>query len=166
VMDRLKSAFQFSFLMITIFALQGCVTNEGGGFALGSIGKKGSHAWHMSASNSEKSRYYSSQSEVGLCNMWAENYPGGRPAWRKNREDVGNELVKRGLSAMYCANPTADETNVARDAAATSLRRAKAAEAEAQNQRNLACNAARQAYNQCMISIRSTGGTCSIPYGC
>ena len=46
---------------------------------------------------------------------------------------------------MYC-KPTADETNVARDAAATSV---EEQQKQSTKSAESTCNAARQAYNQC-----------------
>ena len=124
---------------------------------LSGCGRHGSIAWHVSTSEAGKIASFDRMSTVGLCNYWAANYPGGRPAWATNREAVGAALERRGLSPMYCANPTQDEVSITTQQARQAQARAEAAKREA-------CYVARQAFNQCM---QTDGMTClSPPAGC
>lgn len=131
---------------------------------LGSIltgcGPHGSLAWHVGTSQADKDASFNRMSTVGLCNYWASNYPGGRPQWATNREAVGAALERRGLSPMYCANPTQDDVSIANQQAAEAQARAD----QARRQKEQACQAARRALNQCMQTPNMSCYT--LPAGC
>ena len=116
------------------------------GTMLSGCGPHGSLAWHVGTSQADKDASFNRMSTVGLCNYWASNYPGGRPQWATNREAVGAALERRGLSPMYCANPTQDDVSIANQQAAEAQARAE----QARRQKEQACQAARRALNQCL----------------
>ena len=154
-------------LLFVAIMLQGCMTNSEGGMTLG---RKGSIAWHATAPLSDKNRYFDTKSIVGLCNFWAENYPGGHPAWEENREQVGLALLRRGQDPMYCANPTDDSVSIAKDEAKAAKREAKKAKEEARKAKREACEAKVEAYNECREAQNINSGmykVCIIPpMGC
>jgi len=143
-MKRFMCASAILFLPLL---LGSCSSNSAGGYT---IGVEGSPAWHQTAPTADKHAYFDRKSVVELCNEWAENYPGGRTRWKDNRNLIGDALTRKGLNAMHCANPQADEMNVLRD--------------QVNKVRRQACETQKEVYRQCLENTESIySWTCERP---
>lgn len=128
-------------ILLLPLLLGSCSSNSAGGYT---IGAKRSAAWFSTAPASDIANHFDSYSIVGLCNIWAEKFP-GQLNWKLNRSHIGYALQRKGKHPMYCANPQADETSIMREEANRAKREAEKAKQEAKQ----ACEDAKRSYRSC-----------------
>jgi len=139
--------------IVVVLSMIGCRSGSGGSFL-----PKGSLAWHAFASPVEKQAAFDNMSTAQLCVKWSAAYPGGHPAWEKNRLGISEALQRRGLSPMYCANPSADEASVLRDQVNAAKAEAERARLDAERAKRAACQERMDAYRQCTSGQSSYNG--------